>query len=177
LKSFIFFQISYIFEFEPKSSFQISNENVINITDTIIPVKPLIPKDKNCYVSLVAQKEWQLAYPNNDSIKCLTDGILSNQFRISRNSLALMKIPRNSKDEIIYKPNGEINYKEIHPSIRPEGYLKYNLVNDRNKSKKCSFYAHRLFEMVFNDNDDIFRNTDCDHIDRFRWCNRPENTR
>jgi sugar/nucleoside kinase (ribokinase family) len=31
--------------------------------------------------------------------------------------------------------------------------------------------------MVFNDNDDIFRNTNFDHIDRFRWCNKPENTR
>ena len=31
--------------------------------------------------------------------------------------------------------------------------------------------------MVFNDNNDIFRNNNCDHIDRFRWCNKPENTR
>jgi hypothetical protein len=31
--------------------------------------------------------------------------------------------------------------------------------------------------MVFNDNDDIFRKTDCDHIDRFRWNNNPKNLR
>jgi hypothetical protein len=31
--------------------------------------------------------------------------------------------------------------------------------------------------MVFNDNDDIFNNTDCDHIDRYWWYNKPENIR
>jgi hypothetical protein len=28
--------------------------------------------------------------------------------------------------------------------------------------------------MVFNNNDDIFRNTDCDHIVRFRWWINPK---
>jgi hypothetical protein len=56
--------------------------------------------------------------------------------------------------------------------------LKYQLYDENNLEKKnYTICAHRLFGMVFNDNTDIFRNIDCDHIDRFRWCNRPENTR
>ena len=43
--------------------------------------------------------------------------------------------------------------------------------------KKCNVYAQRLFGMVFNDNDDVFNNTDCDHIDRNRWNNRSINLR
>jgi hypothetical protein len=46
--------------------------------------------------------------------------------------------------------------------------LCYGLTRDENPAgKKYNVYAHRLFGMVFNDNDDIFNNTDCDHIDRY----------
>jgi hypothetical protein len=57
LKSFIVFQSSYLFESEPKSSIQVDDGDVINITDTIIPVTSLIPKDKDGYVDMIAQKE------------------------------------------------------------------------------------------------------------------------
>jgi hypothetical protein len=38
LKSFIFFQTSYLFKSEHKSSFLVDNGDVIHINDTIIPV-------------------------------------------------------------------------------------------------------------------------------------------
>jgi hypothetical protein len=79
IKSFIFFQSSYLFESEPKSSIQINNEKVVDITDTIIPVKSLIPKNENSYVDIIAQKEWQLAYPVNETVKCITDGTFVGQ--------------------------------------------------------------------------------------------------
>jgi hypothetical protein len=61
--------------------------------------------------------------------------------------------------------------------VDAKGYLCYNLTSDYDLTKKVyTISAHRLFGIIFNDNNDIFRNTDCDHIDRFRWCNRPENT-
>jgi hypothetical protein len=41
--------------------------------------------------------------------------------------------------------------------------------------KNYNIYAHRLFGWIYNNNNDIIRKTDCDHIDRHRWCNRPEN--
>jgi hypothetical protein len=51
--------------------------------------------------------------------------------------------------------------------------LYYALRNDNwPTNKKCNVYAQRLFGLVFNDNDDIFNNTDCAHIDRYRWNNR-----
>jgi hypothetical protein len=84
--------------------------------------------------------------------------------------LALIKKIRNRR-------SGKIKEKIVSPSINPEGYLYYNLTSDSDLVKKTyNIYVHRLFGMVFNDNNDIFRNTDCDHIDRFRWCNKPENT-
>jgi hypothetical protein len=76
------------------------------------------------------------------------------------------------------KKTGKIKDKLVYPSIDNDGYLKYNLRSDHNsKDKVYGISAHRLFGIVFNDNNDIVRNTDCDHIDRFRWCNKPENTR
>ena len=171
MKSFIFFQSSYLFESEPKSSIQVDDGDVINITDTIIPVKSLIPKDKNGYVDMIAQKEWQLVYPGNDSVKCITDGTFIGQYRIKRDSLMLIKTTKNKK-------TGKIKDKLVYPSITTDGYLKCNLRSDHNsKDKVYGILAHRLFGIVFNDNNDIFRNTDCDHMDRNRWCNKPDNTR
>ena len=151
MKSFIFFQSSYIFESEPKSSIQVDDGDVINITDTIIPVKSLIPKDKDGYVDIIAQKEWQLAYPGNETVKYITDGTFIGQYRIKRNSLALIKTTKNKK-------SGKITEKLVYPSVDNNGYLKYKLTSDNDLEKKIyySMYAHRLFGMVFNDNDDIF---------------------
>ena len=76
------------------------------------------------------------------------------------------------------KRSGKIKEKLVYPSIDNECYLYYNLRSDHNsKDKPYSISAHRLFGIVFNNNNYIFRNKDCDHIDRFRWCNKPENTR
>jgi hypothetical protein len=171
LKSFVFFQTSYIFEYEPKSSIQVDNGDVINITNTIIPVRSLIPKDKNGYVDIIAEKYWQLAYPCNDTIKCITDGTFIGQYRIKRDSLMLIKTSKN-------KRSGKIKENLVYPSSDNDGYLQYILRSDYDsEDKKYNISAHNLFGIVFNDNNDIFRNTDCDHIDRFRWCNKPENTR
>jgi hypothetical protein len=49
--------------------------------------------------------------------------------------------------------------------------------DDWPKNKKVNLYSQRLFGMVFNDNDVILNNTDCDHIDRNRWNNRSVNLR
>ena len=66
----------------------------------------------------------------------------------------------------------------MHPTINPAGYLYYGLTSDNNPTgKRNNEYAHRLFGMIFNYNDDIFNNTDFDPVDRYRWCNKPENTR
>jgi hypothetical protein len=79
MKAFIFYQTTYIFESEPQSSIQKDNGNIINITDTIVPVKSLIPKNKNCYVDLVAQKEWQLSHPDNETVNIYqTEHLLVN---------------------------------------------------------------------------------------------------
>jgi hypothetical protein len=43
--------------------------------------------------------------------------------------------------------------------------------------KGVNVYSQRLFGMVFNDNDDIFNNTECDHIDMNKCCNRSINVR
>jgi hypothetical protein len=99
LKSFIFFQTSYLFEHEPKSSFQVDNGDVIPLNDTIIPVKSLIPKNENRYVDIIVQKEWQLAYPSNGPVKCITDRTFVGQYRFNRNRLILMKMKTNKKGE------------------------------------------------------------------------------
>jgi hypothetical protein len=168
LKSFIFFQTSYLFEFELHSSFQFDNKDVINITDTSIPVQYLIPKSENRYVDIIAQKEWQLLNPGNGPVECITDGTFSGQYRIKMNSIVLIKMKTNKKRELEEKP--------VYPSFSPDGYLKYQLYDDNNPKKNYTIGAHRLFGMVFNDKDDIFRKIDCDHIDRFRWDKRPINT-
>jgi hypothetical protein len=177
LKSFIFFQTSYLFESEPQSSIQINHEKVVDIKDTKIPVKSLIPKNENKYVDIIAQKEWQLAYTGYGPVKYITDGTFIDQYHIKRDSMILMKIPHNKKGEITYKKNGEIDYKMVYPSVNSQGYLKYKLYNYHDSVKKnYTIGAHRLFGMIFNDNDDIFRYTEWDHIDRFLWDNIPINT-
>jgi hypothetical protein len=77
--------------------------------------------------------------------------------------------------KLIYDKKGNFKKKVlVYPRITSDGYLKYILsVN----GQKCNVYAHRLIGMVFNNNDDIFQKTDCDHIDRNRWNNRPINLR
>jgi hypothetical protein len=171
MKSFILFQSSYIFESEPKSSIQVDNGDVIDINLTIISVKSLIPKDKDGYVDIIAEKYWQLAYSGNDTIKCITDGTFIGQYRIKRDSLMLIKTTKN-------KRSCKTKEKLVYPSIDNDGYSQYILTSDYDsEKKKYNISAHTLFGMIFNDNDDIFRNNNCDHIDRNRWCNKPENTR
>jgi hypothetical protein len=155
----------------PNLLFQIDNKHVIDINDTIVPVKSLIPKDKNEYVYIFASKEWQLACPCNDTITCITNRTFVGQYRNKRNDLALLKITQN-------KRSGKIKEKLVYHRISKDNYLKSTLKSDYHPAKKTyNIYAHRLFATVVNENDDIFRNTDCVHINRFRWCNRPENTR
>ena len=116
-------------------------------------------------------KGWQLAYPDNDTVKCITDGTFVGQYRIKRDSPMIIKTTTN-------KRSGKIKEKLVFPSIDHDGYLHYILRSDYDsEDKSYRISAHRLFEFVFNDNDDILRNTDCDHMDRNRWCNKPENTR
>jgi hypothetical protein len=120
---------------------------------------------------MIARKEWQLACPDYDTIKRITDGTFVGQYRIKRDSLMLIQTTKN-------KRSGKVKEKLVYPSIDNDGYLAYILTSDYDsEKKKYNISAHRLFGIVFNDNDDIFRNTDCDHIDRFRWCDKPENTR
>jgi hypothetical protein len=74
--------------------------------------------------------------------------------------MVLIKTKKNKK--------GELEEKLGYPIFSPDDYLKYQLYDENNLEKKNdTICAHRLFGMVFNDNTDIFRNTDCDHIDRF----------
>jgi hypothetical protein len=163
LKAFNFYYSSYIFEPGVKSFYQIDNRDVIPVNDTKISFKSLVPKDNNGPVDIIAEKEWQLAYPNNDTIECITNGTFKGQYRIERNMLELIKITRN-------KRSGKIKEKIVYQSVSADGYLYYNLGSDNGPMKKqYNIYANRLFGMVFNNNDDIFRNTDCDHIVRFRW--------
>jgi hypothetical protein len=76
------------------------------------------------------------------------------------------------------KRSDKITKKVVYPSVSPDDCLKHFLKSDHDKTKKiCNIYAHILFDIVFNDNNDIFRNSDCNHIDRFQWCNKPDNTR
>jgi hypothetical protein len=97
LKIFTLNYSSYLFESEPQVSFQVDNGDVIPflITDTRISVKSLIPKGKDGPVDIIARKKWLIAYPDNDSIKYITDGSFVGQYRIERNSLELKKITRN----------------------------------------------------------------------------------
>jgi hypothetical protein len=170
-KALTFFQSKYIFESEPQSSFQIDNGDAISIKDTIISVKSLIPKDENGYVDAVVKKESQLAYPGKKDIQYITDGYFVGKYLIRRNSLALKKITYNKK--------GEIKETLVYPSFSSsEGYFKYILTDNQNGiEKRCNVYAQRLFGMIFNGNDDIFRKLDCDSIDRNRCNNRPVNLR
>jgi hypothetical protein len=174
LKLFVLNYSSYLFESEPQVSFQIDNGNIIpvNINNTKISVKSLIPKDEDGPVDIIARKEYLLAYPDTEYVNCITNGSFVGQYRIERNEPSLIKITTN-------KASGKTKEKMVYPSTGPDGYKYYSLRSDDwpSNKKSVNVYAQRLFGMVFNDNDDIINNTECDHIDRNRCNNRSINLR
>jgi hypothetical protein len=93
LKTFALKYFSYLFRSEPQVSYQIDNGDVIPVpsNDTKISVKSLISKDEDGLVDIIAQKEWQLAYPDTEYVKCITDGSFVGQYRIEKNNLELKK--------------------------------------------------------------------------------------
>jgi hypothetical protein len=62
---------------------------------------------------------------------------------------------------------------------KSDEYLTYVLPykNEEGKTINVNIKTHKLFALVFNDNKDILRNTDADHIDRIRCFCMPKNIR
>jgi hypothetical protein len=105
-KAFLFYYSPYIFEPGVKASCQINNGDIIPVNDTKISVKSLIPKDKNGPVDIIAPKEYQLAHPDNNTVKCITNGTFVGQYTIKRNSPEIKKAIRN-------KASGKIETKSV----------------------------------------------------------------
>jgi hypothetical protein len=96
------------------------------------------------------------------NIKAITDGKLKGSYLIKRDTLGLKHIKTDKK--------GNIKESLTYPTIDSDGYLTYVLpyVNEEGKTYYVNIKAHKLFGLVYLDNDDIFHNTDVDHIDRIR---------
>jgi hypothetical protein len=56
------------------------NKDKPEITDTALPVKYLIPKNKKSYIDIVIWDECKLAYPNNANIKRILSGALNGKY-------------------------------------------------------------------------------------------------
>jgi hypothetical protein len=108
-------------------------------------------------------------------MKVIVSGILDEKIQIKRNNLPLKKIA------IKINKKGEEKIVEtlIYPNYDKQGYLTYDISykDVYNKTCKINIKAYRLFDMVFNDNEDILRNRDVDHKDRIRCFCMPENLR
>jgi hypothetical protein len=66
-----------------------------------------------------------------------------------------------------------------YPFYNTEDYLIYILPykNENGKNINVSIQAHKLFALVYEDNDDILRKDNVDHIDRIRCFCMPQNIR
>ncbi|GMO23422.1 MAG: hypothetical protein Ta2E_12980 [Mycoplasmoidaceae bacterium] len=129
-------------------------------------IKSWVSKNETNLVSLIIPLEYQLAYPDNKSVKALSDRLFQNKYQIHRNKLFLQCIKINSK--------GKTVIKEIYPNIRDSDYCetKYN-----SNGIEISENFHRLTGNVFLDNDNILLKTQCYTMEKFHWNNRVDNIR
>jgi hypothetical protein len=63
-------------------------------------IKSNASMNKNGYVSLIISLEYQFPFPDCKSVKALSDGLLSDQYVISRSYDDLIKISTNVKEKV-----------------------------------------------------------------------------
>jgi hypothetical protein len=159
------------FKEEPKIVFIKDNEDPIEIKDSKISVKSLVAKNINSYIEINIPKEYIYAYPNDENMKAILGGKLKGSYLIKRDTLSLKHIKTNKKGKTIETLT--------YPVYNSEDYLTYILPykNEEGKIKNLNLKAHRLFGLVYLDNDDALNKDNVDHIDRIRCFCSPQNIR
>jgi hypothetical protein len=118
------------------------SERKIEISDTIICVESLVPKDEIVWITLIILLDNLLAHPDCKLVK-----VLSDKYIITRKQVVFRKIIRYKKEET--------NVETANP-INNDKYLSCNLNINCNYIAK---FAHRLTGYVSEENDDILMKT------------------